>query len=96
MKIKSEIDEALLSLPETRIKCVCVHCGDKIRIIGGNINDDEFPENDWDFFIQPKKLIKINRIPDGRTDFGVCTISSNYLVVAGGTNSQNKFDITDF
>ena len=93
MKIKSEIDEALFALPETRQKLVCIHCGDKIRVIGGTINNfqDYFPENDWDFLIKEKELIKINRIPKGRTDFGVCLISSEYIVVAGGKNSNNEF-----
>ena len=79
LRIKNDIDEALLALPEARKKFVCIHCGDKVRIIGGHINNlnDKFPENDWDFLIKQKKLIQINRIPDGRTDFGVCTILSN-------------------
>ncbi len=93
MKIKSEIDVAFLALPETRQKLVCIHCGDKIRVIGGTINkcQDQFPENDWDFLIKEKKLVKIKRIPNGRTDFGVCIISSDYIVVAGGKNSNNEF-----
>ncbi len=82
-----------MALPECRRKFVCIHCGDKVRVIGGNIDDsdDKFPENDWDFIIKNKKLNKINRIPHGRTDFGVCTISSDCVVVAGGKNSKKEF-----
>ena len=72
--------------------CACVYLKKKIRIIGGTLSDsnDSFPSHDWEYSLERKTTKKIQGITHGRINFGICTIDSDYILLAGGKNSKNE------